>query len=377
MTRVDLSLASMAPGTMGGSERYAAELLRALAALAPDDVALRLLLPAGAERWPDGDGVRLDHVSTGRAVPGGGPPRLAALLAGLALGTRRGRALAPAPDLTHHLFTVPVLRTSPRAVVTLHDVAHHDAPAQFGAAERAFRRVAYDLPARRALAVTTPSAHARDRACDVLGLDPARVVVVPHGVDLERFRPATADEPRPPALPERYLLFPANLWPHKNHERLVRALVDVDDRELSLVLTGAADPARLQAIVAAASSAGVAARVRHLGRVPDRELAALYRHAAAVIVPSLYEGYGLPALEALASGTPVAVADRGALPEVAGEAAVRFNPEDVAAITAAIDEVTRTGPRADARRSAGLALAARRTWAAAARAHIDLYRRLG
>lgn len=342
MLRLAYSMASWAPGTMGGSETYATALLAALEAR--DDVEVTVLAPAG--------------------VPAGGPARAAGLLAGLATGGVRGRRLG-AFDAVHHPFTVPVLRPRGPQVVMLHDVAHHDVPEHFGVAERRFRALAYDRAARRAAAVVTPSEHARRRIGEVLGVE---AHVVPHGLDHERFRVADGEAP-PEGLPERYVVYPANLWPHKNHERLVRALARTRDDGLHLVLTGRPDPLRVAGLVGP--------RVHHLGRVSDDELPRILRGARALVMPSLYEGFGAPVLEAMACGVPVACSDRGALPEVAGDAAVLFDPLDEAAITAAIDVVTTDEEARAARRARGLEHVRGRTWAACAEAHLAVFRRLG
>lgn len=340
--RLAISWASLVPGTMGGSETYARALLDALSA--EPDVDVTVLPPAG--------------------LPAGGPGRAVALLAGLALGARRGRGLGEFA-VVHHPFTVPVLRPPGAQVVTLHDVAHHDVPEHFPAAERRFRALAYDAAARRAAAVVTPSEHAARRIRAVLGVD---AEVVAHGIDHDRFRPVDGEAP-PPGLPERFVVYPANLWPHKNHERLVQAMERVADDELVLVLTGRPDPERLAALRSP--------RVRHLGRVDDEDLPRILRAARAVVVPSLYEGFGAPVLEAMACGVPVACSNQGALPEVAGGAAVLFDPLDVDAIAAAVDRVA--GDEAERSRlvDAGLAHAGGRTWTASARGHLAVFRRLG
>src|SRR5262249_24334293 len=132
---------------------------------------------------------------------------------------------------------------------------------------------------------------------------------------------------------ESFLLYPANRWPHKNHARLYEAfaLARRDRPELQLVLTGTGhDPAALPE--------GVESR----GRVPYDDLVRLYRPASALVFPSLYEGFVLPPLEAMACGTPVAVSNATSLPEVCGDAAEYFDPlspEDMArAITAVLDD---------------------------------------
>ena len=148
-----------------------------------------------------------------------------------------------------------------------------------------------------------------------------------HGVDHGRFTPD--GRPREP-----FLLYPANWWAHKNHELLLQAfaLVRRERPELRLVLTGSDHPAALPDGVAS------------LGRVPDEQLVDLYRSASALVFPSLYEGFGLPALEAMACGCPVAVSRVAALPEVCGDAAVYFDPTSVEDIARGIARGARPAP---------------------------------
>ena len=196
----------------------------------------------------------------------------------------------------------------------------------------------------------------RGRAVELLDLDPARVHVVPHAIDHSVFRLGD-DEPEP------ILLYPARPWPHKNHTRLLEAFATLRETrpQLRLVLTGGGLD-RLEPLPEG---------VENLGSVSAEHLASLYRRAACLVYPSLYEGFGLPVLEAMACGCPVAASNAGAIPEVAGDAAVLFDPTDVDAMAAAMLE-------ADSRReeltTLGLTRAARYTWDESARRHDDVYR---
>jgi glycosyltransferase involved in cell wall biosynthesis len=271
----------------------------------------------------------------------------------------------------HYPVTVPIPRTSLPAAVTLLDVQHHDLPGAFSRAEGMFRRRAYDRAARDADVVLTISEFSRERIVEVLGIPPDRVVAVHLGVDHDRFSPEGPGSDLD--LPERFVFYPANLWPHKNHERLVQALALAPGVEL--VLSGQ-DYGRLPGLMEAARAAGVAERVRHVGHVPHGGVAALYRSATAVIFPSLYEGFGLPPLEAMAAGCPVAVARAGSLPEVVGDAGLLFDPRDAEAMAESIralwdDDAERERlSRAGRERSLGF------SWQAAAERHVAAYRGL-
>ena len=168
-----------------------------------------------------------------------------------------------------------------------------------------------------------PTRFTAERIEHHLGVPAERLRVVPHGIDHERMTPG--DEEREP-----FLLYPARPWPHKNHERLLEAfaLLRRERPELRLVLTGGGHEDR-------SYPAGVEAR----GLVPGDELVSLYRRAAALVFPSLYEGFAFPPLEAMACGCPVAAANSGSVGEVCGDGARLFDPDDPEAIAAAVDEV--------------------------------------
>ncbi|MEJ7788642.1 MAG: glycosyltransferase family 1 protein [Thermoleophilaceae bacterium] len=174
-------------------------------------------------------------------------------------------------------------------------------------------------------------------------------------------------------LPSRFILYPASLWPHKNHSMLLKALAAVEDDELALVLTGATF-GKLDGLMAMAKGCGLGSRVRHLGYVPEDALPALYRRAEALVFPSLHEGFGVPPVEAMASGCPVASSKAAALGEVCGSAAAELDPENPEQMARTIesvvhDEVIRTRLRA-----AGFRQAARFTWERTAEAHLAAYR---
>jgi len=239
--------------------------------------------------------------------------------------------------------------------VTLHDVQHLDLPQMFPRAERAFRRIFWDRSVRRAELVIVISEFVRERAVAALGLDPARVRVVPLGLDHSVLRPAGAER-------EPFLYYPARSWPHKNHARLFEAfaLLRRERPELRLVLTGADLPHVPDGVVS------------H-GHVPWSEVVSLLQRAAALVFPSLYEGFGLPPLEAMACGCPVACSNAAALPETVGSAARLFDPNDPRAIADAVRDVL-ADPGEWSRR--GLERAAGFSWDATATATDAVYAEL-
>jgi glycosyltransferase involved in cell wall biosynthesis len=350
--RIGLSLLTLVPGLVGGSETYARELARALARAGTLDY--QAFVPRIAIDAADGlPATVVPEYRAGRSTPA----RIAAMsLAALRPPRLLRRLELDRLDAIHFPLSVmlpPVER--PPAATTVHDVQHEVFPEFFSRAELAYRRLVYGWTVRRSRIVIAISEHARSELVERLGLDPARVRAIPLGIDHDRFFPT--GEPRQP-----FLLYPAVAWPHKNHATLFEAfaLLRRERPELRLVLTGAGhEKLRLPP--------GVESR----GRVSDDELVELYRRAAALVFPSLYEGFGLPVLEAMACGCPVAAADATSLPEVAGGAAELFDPRDREDLAAAIERALR-GERVEA----GLARARLFTWEACARGHEEVYREL-
>ena len=374
---VGLALLTFFPGRVGGTETVVRNLLDRFAVGEGPERVSALVNRHGTgplaeyARGP----VRLREVRSYRA---GDSMRTRALAMAFARAAP-GVAARDAPrdlDVVHYAVTIPIPRVTAPSVVTLHDVQHHEMPELFSPFERRFRRWAYDGSARAADLVITPSEHARAGAIGVLGIAPGKVVAIPHGVDHARFRP----EPGPDGdalaeldLPPRYLVYPANLWPHKNHERLLEGLARAADRSIALVLCGA-DYGRLGALQETARRLGVADRLRHLGFVPAPALPAILRRAAGMVFPSLFEGFGTPPLEAMACGCPVATSTAGSLAEVVGDAALTFDPRDPDAIAGAIDRLAGDDALRERLRSAGVERAARFTWDACAQRHHAAYR---
>jgi len=198
-----------------------------------------------------------------------------------------------------------------------------------------------------------------------------RVAYVPNAADDEFFASPTEEERRhvrqdlglPEGMP--YFLSVANFQPRKNLIRLVRAaarLREVKNGEIGLVLLGTGDPAESSALKSAASEAGCEAAVRFPGYRQGTRLRAIYSEATALVFPSLCESFGIPAIEAMAQGIPVALADNTALPEIGGPAGWYFPPENEEAITAILRDLLDHGVERLRRIQAGLEIAARYRW---------------
>jgi len=374
--QIGYSLATLAPGYVGGSESYARGLLGPLAASA--ELRVRVIANstvAASSAWTE------ENAELAR-LPGHFDQGLltrATAMSRMLLDTRRAGQVSRGLDVMHYPMTVPLPRVDGLpTVLTLQDMQHREHPGWFSRPELLFRRAAYDRAAQHAGRVVTATEHARDQIVEHLAIDRNRIDVIAHGIDHSRFSPSpTAADARRLAtlpLPERFLLYPANMWPHKNHERLVQAIAGAADRQIGLVLTGQ-DYGRLDALLAHARQLGVGGRVTHLGHVDADVIPALYRRATGMIFPSLFEGFGIPVIEAMASGCPVAASNRSALPEVVDGAGGLFDPTDIDAIAAAIDDLTAEGEPRDARIRAGLARASLFSWERCADAHIRVYQR--
>jgi alpha-1,3-rhamnosyl/mannosyltransferase len=220
---------------------------------------------------------------------------------------------------------------------------------------------------RRASVVAVPSRFVASTLVEAFGLDSDDLAVVPHGFD----PPPLETLPDPAALRRRYglggrrlLVYPAITHPHKGHRLLVELLAGPwSDPDLALVMLGGAGAAE-RAVTAAIADAGVADRVVRPGRVPAADRDGLVALAEALVFPSRYEGFGAPVLEAMALGTPVIASDRGALPEVAGDAAVVRAPtvdawaDALDAVAAGRDELVAAGLRRAAEFTVGASGAA-------------------
>jgi glycosyltransferase involved in cell wall biosynthesis len=256
-------------------------------------------------------------------------------------------------------------------VVTIHDCAFRDRAECFTPRFAAWLQWLVPKLARRVRRILTVSQFSKGRIAEICRVSPDKIHVVHNGVD-PRFHPASDEEIAAARakfkLPERYVLSVGSLEPRKNLTRLLEAwrqVVSVQSTSSQvhpkLVVAGAT-----AAVFATAKLAAPAESVILTGYVPDELLPALYSGAAAFVYPSLYEGFGLTVLEAMACGTPVICSSTTSLPEVAGDAAVLVDPSDVAAISQAIQNLLSDEHLRSSLRSRGLARAQQFTWDRAA-----------
>ena len=338
-------------GGMGGSETYARELTRQMRN--SEAVDAWAVVPATSRGFSAGvPEMVAESVSTGPSTLARSRSLLQLIVRRNSLSTAAGSA-----DVVHFPFTVaaPVPARSQAVVQSVLDVQHLDLPHLFTPAERAYRRFFYDGAMKKADAIITISGFAKERMVERLGIDPDVIHVAHLGVDADKFSPHLG--PR-----EKFLLYPARGWPHKNHHRLIQAveIVRRHDPELRLVLTGGG----LDVL-------GVLPEwVERRGLVPEKELRTLYRTAGAMVFPSLYEGFGLPPLEAMASGCPTSVSQVGSIPEVCGDAAALFDPYDPDSIA---DGILRSLQDSERLVQRGIEQAARFTWEHCAESHVSAY----
>jgi glycosyltransferase involved in cell wall biosynthesis len=300
------------------------------------------------------------------------PRRVAAELTWLPARARRDQV-----DVLHSLGTTapPVLRSA--SVVTVLDLIYHHYPQTFPPASQLGLRLIVPAGARRAERVIAISEAGRRDVVKTLRIDPAKIDVVYLGAGQgEGTQPTPERELREKfALGEGPLVLTVSAaLRHKNLDRLVDAFALLEPGDERLVVVGHAGLEQ-DSLRAHAAAAGVARRVLFTGWIDERELEGFYAAASVFAYPSLIEGFGMPVLEAMRRGVPVACSNLSALPEVAGKAAELFEPDDPAAIAAAIGRLLAD----DSRRQELIALGRRRvgefTWARAAQGTLETYRR--
>ncbi len=263
-------------------------------------------------------------------------------------------------------------------VITIHDLSFIRFPHLFRPANRLYLSVLTRLSARRARRLIAVSAHAAAESARLLSVPAERIDVVYHGVD-PAFHPLPQGQVaafrRRRGLPERFLFFVGTLEPRKNLKRLVQAFARLHDDRLGLVLAGGKGWLYTD-LFALVENLGLQDRILFPGYVPGQDLPLWYNAALALVYPSLYEGFGLPVLEAQACGTPVLTSNTSSLPEAAGDAAVLVDPYDVAALTAGLEQLLADESLRRGLRLAGLAHAAQFTWSRTAQNTVRVYRRV-
>jgi glycosyltransferase involved in cell wall biosynthesis len=290
--------------------------------------------------------------------------------------------LARHPVDVHHgpHYTMPELARVPK-VVTIHDLTFFDHPEWHERSKIPFFRRAIRTASHRASALICVSDYTARRLRELV---PPRgpVHVIPHGVDHDRFRP---DPPGGTAADDEvlgrfgvrtpFVAFVGTIEPRKSVDHLVRSFdrMSAAHPDLHLVLAGTAGWG-VETVEAAIAAARHGDRVIRTGYVPDEAVPALFRRAAAVAYPSAEEGFGMPALEALACDAPLVTTRGSVMEEVVGAAALLVPAGDARALAGALDMLVRGDARLDERRLLGRKIAAGHTWEACADRHAEVYR---
>jgi len=324
VARIGINALYLIPGGVGGTEIYLRELLKALARIDTHNLYFIFtnrdthadLVPRQANFHRKAQAVRASFR----------PARLLWEQIVLPLEAARHRL----DVLFNPGFTSPLLAPCP-SVTMFHDLQHKRHPEYFQRLDLPFWRLFLWVAAHRSRQLIATSEATRADLQHFYRIAGKTVTVIPHGVG-QRFFALDRSSTEP------YLLYVATLHPHKNHERLLRAYARRPRRE-RLVLAGM-NGFHAQPVKALIGDLQLGDAVVLTGWIPREELYELYAHASACVIPSTFEGFGMPVLEALASGIPTACSDIPALRESAGEAALFFDPLDEDAIAAALDRIT-------------------------------------
>ncbi len=369
---IGLNLIFLVPGETGGMEVAARELIPALLEAAPD-VHFTAFVNREAAAAKDGPWGELLPAVT---VPVNARNRVQWVRGEQLLLPRL--AARAGVDLVHSLASTAPARGRFRRVVTVHDLIYARFPEAHAGMRDLGMRVLVPLAVRRSDRVIVDSDSTRHDLVELLGTPAERIDVVPLGIGaLERSEPLPERELRMRlGLGERSVVLSLSAKrPHKNLIALIGALARIPAaRRPLLVLPGYVTTHEAD-LRERASALDVEDDIRFLGWVPDEELEGLWQVADAFIYPSLYEGFGLPVLEAMARGVPVACSKASSLPEVAGDAALIFDPNDESAIAAALERLLTDTVEAGRLRERGLKRTQLFTWERTARMTLESYRR--
>jgi glycosyltransferase involved in cell wall biosynthesis len=349
-----------------GDRTYCLNLVRALTALRPEG---RFLLYSDRETgWPD---------------------RLPSNFEPVVLSAPLGWLWTPwslpwdlrrrAVDAVHVQYIIPPVAPCP-VITTIHDISFRRHPAWFPIKHWVLLNLLIPAAARNAAHVITGSQFTRNELIEAYGLPPESISVTPYAAD-PIYRPMDREAARR-AVSQRFglrgpfILAVGVLQPRKNLPRLIRSFSRIA-REVphSLAFVGKPGWAH-EELQKATEASRLGSRIQFTGYVPDADLPVLYNAAELFVYPSLYEGFGIPPLEAMACGTPVVTSNVTSLPEVVGEAALTVPPTDELALAEALLQALTDPPLRDRLREAGLARAASFSWDRTAAQTVEVYRRV-
>jgi glycosyltransferase involved in cell wall biosynthesis len=370
---IGLNLIFLVPGETGGMEVAARELIPALLAEAPPGMRFTAFINREAAAAKDGP--------WGELLPAVTVPVNARNRPQWVLGEQTllpPMAMRAGVDLIHSLASTAPLWGRFRRVVTVHDLIYARFPDAHAGIRDKGMKVLVPQAARRSDRVIADSQSTRDDLVELLGVSPGDIDVVPLGLgSVRRAEPLDQREVRVRfELGERRVVLSLSAKrPHKNLIALIGALARIPSEERPVLVLAGYPTAHEAELRARAASAGLAADVRFPGWVSAAVLEGLWALAEAFVFPSLYEGFGLPVLEAMARGVPVACSNASSLPEVAGDAALLFDPLDETAIAEALRRLLNDLALRERLRARGLERAREFTWERTARLTLESYRR--
>ena len=283
-------------------------------------------------------------------------------------------------DILHMTYGAPVWSAAP-IVLTVHDICYATNPEWFSPRDLRVLSAVVPRSIRKAAHVITVSQASRRDIIDRYRVTEDKISAIPNGPG-PGSEPITSDEARAELsnlglnLQRPYLLAVGNLQPRKNLVRLIQAfdeLVIGRGHDIDLVVVG---PKRFRADEIVQSAVPIGGRVHFTGYVTDRQLAACYQCCTVFVFPSLYEGFGIPALEAMAHGAPVACSNAGGIPEVCGDAAVMFDPRSVDAMVDAVHRILSDTALRQRLGVAAIARAKQFTWRRSAELTLDAYKKV-
>lgn len=363
--RIGMNLLFMVPGEVGGSEPLLVNLVRALATT--DNELLVYAVRGFSRAYPDlADQVQVLEAPWSSGAQG---LRIAAEHTWLAASATRRRL-----DVLHHgVGTTPFIKTVP-SVVTIHDIQFQHFPGNFVKRKRIWLKINVPYSIRSCKMVTVPSEWVATDIVQAFNADRSKVAVVPFGsTNLFPHDHCTATEVRARFRLDRpFLFYPARTYPHKNHRFLLEAFRPLA-KQADLVLTG---PPwfRDRHIHDAARRLGLSGKVRHLGMVSRSEIAGLYQAAQCLVYPTGFEGFGAPVLEAMSIRCPVIASNVTAIPEVAGDAAVLLDPNDLEGWTEMMEKLLTDEELRQLLISKGVSRALGFSWDRAAELQLEAYR---
>ncbi|MEN8263817.1 MAG: glycosyltransferase family 1 protein [Nitrospirota bacterium] len=242
-------------------------------------------------------------------------------------------------DLIHHMFTILPYVSDTTTILTVHDIQQEYFPDFFSQKELEERRNSHRPSAEKADHIIAISQFTKDTLIEKYGIPEEKISVVYNGFDQDTFTALDAKTikkfRKTYGLPESFLLYPAATWKHKNHNNLIKAYKVLKEKYQfrdKLVLTGI-KKGNHESVMARIRELGLEKDIIHLGYLPYEQLPALYNASDILVFPSFFEGFGIPVIEAMAVGLPVACSNTTSLPEIGGDAALYFdpfNPEDIA-----------------------------------------------